>query len=162
MASVTESDVHEPPLTACKPSLSKPGDINSGTKKYHCLLPHIYPAQEGENLKALKTDAHFSSDMNDFLPLELLWSLKRQNQDAQGPPPGGTKLPQQKYHSPRDGGIGALKPPAGVWRHANRRDKLKHLVVAPPCICGAGKDISFLFDTVSSKGKTVTTKKVRP
>lgn len=143
------------PLSAVsKASKANPSD-RSGEAKKKCLLPHINPSHEG-NLVTLRTDAHSSSVTNSFLPVELLLSLKRHDQEVQGSPPGGTKIPSQ---SPGERGIRGVKPPpASVWTHANRRGKLKHLVKAPPCVCGAGKDISFLYDTVSSREQTTETK----
>lgn len=37
-------------------------------------------------------------------------------------------------------------PPANVWNYKQRRDKLKHLTDQALCFCGAGRDISFLYD----------------
>ena len=132
--------------TECKSS-SNFGEVNGRAKKNKCLLPQINPSHTGITPK---TGDNPSLTMNDFLPLELLLSLKHQKQEAS--PSGGWT----KFHP----GGGAVRPPAGMWSHANRRDRLKHLVDAPPCICGSGRDISFLYDTVHSKEKTLETKKV--
>ncbi len=160
MASVLAPDPPAPTLSVSKASRTNPDDLNVKMKN-HCLLPQIYTTQEAGNLKTPKTDAHSSAVMNDFLPLDLLLCLKHQNLEAQGTPPGGTKFPQEKpIKTPREVGLVAAKPPANAWSHLNRRDKLKHLLEAPPCICGAGKDISFLYDISSSKEKTISTDKV--
>jgi len=45
----------------------------------------------------------------------------------------------------QDGAV-PTRPPANMWNHSRRRARLRHLTDQPPCVCGAGRDISFLYD----------------
>jgi len=38
------------------------------------------------------------------------------------------------------------KPSANAWNYPNQREKRKNLMRSSPCVCGAGQDISFLYD----------------
>eukprot|EP00003_Mantamonas_plastica_P022296 TRINITY_DN375_c0_g1_i1.p1 TRINITY_DN375_c0_g1~~TRINITY_DN375_c0_g1_i1.p1 ORF type:complete len:548 (-),score=120.34 TRINITY_DN375_c0_g1_i1:993-2636(-) len=43
--------------------------------------------------------------------------------------------------------VGALRNrPANVWFSESGRNRLQHLLDNPPCTCGAGEDVSFLYD----------------
>ena len=125
----------------------------------NCLLPFIDP----------KSEAHPSPSAitNDLLPQDLLLSLKRQQGRALNPlspPRGATKFPPRhnlnispqtfSQNKPQASGTNVLnRPPANVWNYPHRRTRLKHLTEAPPCVCGAGKDISFLYDSVIVEGE---------
>ena len=129
------------------------------TATTHCLLPYIDPKSEAQPSPSAIT--------NDLLPQDLLLSLKRQQGRALNPlspPRGATKFPLR--HSlnlspqtfsqikPQPSGANILnRPPANVWNYPHRRTRLKHLTEAPPCVCGAGKDISFLYDTATVEGE---------
>ena len=120
------------------------------TANSNCLLPNIDPKSEAQPSPSAIT--------NDLLPQDLLLSLKRQQGRALNPlspPRGATKYPprhgklspQLKQQST---GTNILnRPPANVWNYPHRRTRLRHLTEAPPCVCGAGKDISFLYDSVT-------------
>ena len=133
----------------------------------NCLLPYIDPKSEAQPSPSAIT--------NDLLPQDLLFSLKRQQGRALNPlspPRGATKFPprhgyfspQSQSHSlakPQPVGPGTNivnRPPANVWNYPHRRNRLRHLTEAPPCVCGAGRDISFLYDSVSleQEGERVT------
>ena len=124
-----------------------------------CLLPYIDPSHGAMEIVKSEAQSSPSPLTNDFLPQALLLSLKRHgggriNGNSLSPPKGGTQLPVpgRCVPSPQAPSVQknvtnlSTKPPANVWNHPNRRAKLKHLIDAPPCICGAGKDISFLYD----------------
>ena len=42
--------------------------------------------------------------------------------------------------------MGVKTRPDSVWNFAGQRAKFHHLTTAPPCICGVGRDVSFLYD----------------
>ncbi|PAA74893.1 hypothetical protein BOX15_Mlig006576g2, partial [Macrostomum lignano] len=75
---------------------------------------------------------------NDYLPDEVIFSL------TQPPDFVGADLPSSVAR-PR-----ALPKPSNVWNYPKRREKLKHLTDSTICVCGAGKDISFLYDAPSA------------
>ena len=89
---------------------------------------------------------------NDYLPLELLVALKRQPQDECSPR-------KSKESTPR-GALSKVKRPDSMWQYSNRRGRLQHMVEAPPCVCGSGKDISFLYDNSLPETAKVQTNKV--
>ncbi|ESP04990.1 hypothetical protein LOTGIDRAFT_109702, partial [Lottia gigantea] len=78
-----------------------------------------------------------TSLQNDFLPDDVLFAL------TQPPPPRDKLGPAPKL---RNLNTSTSRPiPSNVWNY-KRRDKFKHLTNSTTCICGAGKDISFLYD----------------
>ena len=122
----------------------------------NCLLPYIDPKSEAQPSPSAVT--------NDLLPQDLLFSLKRQQGRALNPlspPQGVTKFPPRhvgnfsspqlsKQQPPVGPGTNIVnRPPANVWNYPHRRTRLRHLTEAPPCVCGAGRDISFLYDSAS-------------
>ncbi len=150
-----------PKLSRTPPAKKHPGSATQ------CLLPYIDPSLSGSMMSVVKSEAHPTSMHSDFLPADLLFTLKRQeNRSLQATPsgsskttsPGGAKLSFQTISSGLRG-VKPPKPPAKLWYYSNRRDRLKHLTDAHPCICGAGRDISFLYDNQSAE-KDNSTKKV--
>lgn len=135
---------------------------NSQSTAANCLLPYIDPKSEAQPSPSAVT--------NDLLPQELLLSLKRQQGRALNPlspPRGATKFPPrhvgnfspQSKPPPVGPGTNIVnRPPANVWNYPHRRTRLRHLTEAPPCVCGAGRDISFLYDSASpeQEGERVT------
>ena len=130
----------------------RPGSQPTAT---NCLLPYIDPKSEAQPSPS-------SAVTNDLLPQDLLLSLKRQQGRALNPlsppPRGATKFPPRHVGNlspqskPPPVGPGtniANRPPANVWNYPHRRTRLRHLTEAPPCVCGAGRDISFLYDSAS-------------
>ena len=123
----------------------------------NCLLPYIDPKSEAQPSPSAVT--------NDLLPQDLLLSLKRQQGRALNPlspPRGATKLPLrhvgnfslQSKPPPVGPGTNIVnRPPANVWNYPHRRTRLRHLTEAPPCVCGAGRDISFLYDSASPENE---------
>ena len=120
----------------------------------NCLLPYIDAMSEAQSSPFGITN----------IPQDLLLSLKRQQErtlNPLSPPRGAAKFPPRhgkfntKSHSSRakqpvGSGVNILnKPPANVWNYPQRRARLRHLTEAPPCVCGAGRDISFLYDSPS-------------
>jgi len=53
----------------------------------------------------------------------------------------------------------SIKRPDNLWNYSQQRDKLKFLINQPVCTCGAGKDISFLFDVQNARPKTADVSK---
>ncbi|XP_063422973.1 axonemal dynein light chain domain-containing protein 1-like isoform X3 [Mytilus trossulus] len=104
-------------------------------------------ATEDKQLPDLKTSGHGidrnkplpTSLMSDFIPEDVLFALTQPPpvKDQLGPP-SRTRNLNTSISYPRP-------PPNGVWNH-KRRERFKHLTENPPCICGAGQDISFLYD----------------
>lgn len=81
----------------------------------------------------------------DYVPKEVLFAL--------------TRVPSPKLAEPskKQADLEALIVPGrkrsgNVWYH-KRREKLKHLTDDTICICGAGRDISFLYDVPKSDKK---------
>lgn len=108
-----------------------------------CLLPFI----EGRKREATGT----KGVTNDFIPPDLLLSLKRFTGSDQTPPiKGSTTLPSSRRNPtlpPNNKQPPVLvRRPDSMWNYPNRRRKFKHLTNNTPCVCGAGKDISFLYD----------------
>lgn len=147
------SDVSPIPIPKCP----NPKELTASSKK-KCLLPLIEPSLSGNSMSIVKkTDT--SPTGNDFLPPDLLFALKRQDNTSMGPsPPRGRKSikPLSPSTTPRSGQARTIRPPAQVWGHPNRRERFKHLTDAPPCICGSGKDISFLYDSAPKDKKQET------
>lgn len=135
-----------------------PRELNTSRNK--CLLPLIEPSHSGAMVTMLKSKAQPTSMTDDFLPSDLLFALKRQDHSTfQTSPRRGSKL-SSSFSSPRDsqqGGFKSTKGSARLWNYPTRRERLRHLTEAPPCICGAGRDISFLYDSLH-KDETEDTK----
>ncbi len=132
-----------------------PREVN--TSRNQCLLPLI---ESSTRVSLVKSDAQPTSVTNDFLPSDLLFSLKRMdNTGIQSTPRARTPLSSASPQStPSGGGTGGgaarmLRAPANVWNSPRNRGKLKHLTDAPPCVCGAGRDISFLYDSAPAEKK---------
>lgn len=98
----------------------------------------------------LDRDKTFLTGMNDFIPEDILNSLTQHpvppSREQLGPSSKHKKLKPLEITPP------ARRRPANVWNFPRGREKLKHLAEQPPCVCGAGRDISFLYDaTVPDK-----------
>ena len=143
------SEPPPPPPPTCDPP-HKNATGNPGNTESQCLLPYIDPANSGSLMSVVKSETHPIFTTNDFLPSDLLLALKRQ--DNINSPCVGTKFPSPSSKS--------HKPPANMWNYQSRRNRLKHLTDAPPCVCGAGRDISFLYD-YASNGRQDDSDKVR-
>ncbi|XP_032220070.1 axonemal dynein light chain domain-containing protein 1 [Nematostella vectensis] len=111
-----------------------------------------------ESQQFLEKDQTFITAGSDFIPMDILNSLTQipapPTREQLGPPSKHKKLRpiEQNGSSP------ARHRPANVWNYPKGREKLKHLVEQPPCLCGAGKDISFLYDAVQEKQSPEVTK----
>ncbi|XP_067017246.1 axonemal dynein light chain domain-containing protein 1-like isoform X2 [Acropora muricata] len=128
------------------------------TSSSSCVLPILErgktqmevvdPDDRGDILDRDKT---FLTGMNDFIPDDILNSLTQRpvppSREQLGPPSKHKKLKPLEVTPP------AHRRPANVWNFPNGREKLKHLADQPPCLCGAGRDISFLYDAGSSGRK---------
>ena len=152
MASVAvRSEPPTPPPTALSAASRTYREERRDTLKHaQSLLPPISPLSD--QTQGNRSGAH--AEGNDFLPMELLVALKRKPQESF---PTGRN---QASMSPR-GDVSKVKRPDSVWQYSSRRSRLKHIVDAPPCVCGSGKDISFLYDKSSPEEPKVEAKKVR-
>lgn len=165
---MASSALAEPPPTP-PPTMQDGFSPNSGgspiprevnTSRNQCLLPLI---ESSGMVSLVKSDAQPTSVTNDFLPSDLLFSLKRMdNTGIQSTPRARTPIsPASPRSTPSGGGVGSggsggggartLRAPANVWNSPRNRGKLKHLTDAPPCVCGAGRDISFLYDSAPTE-----------
>ena len=145
---------HSPAQTGALMVSQRPSSQPTAT---NCLLPYIDPKSEAQPSPSAVT--------NDLLPQDLLLSLKRQQGRALNPlspPRGATKFPSrhvgnfspQSKPPPVGPGTNIVnRPPANVWNYPHRRTRLRHLTEAPPCVCGAGRDISFLYDSASPENE---------
>ncbi|XP_033732804.1 axonemal dynein light chain domain-containing protein 1-like isoform X2 [Pecten maximus] len=99
------------------------------------LLPEL---RNSEN-KVDRTKPLPTSLQSDFLPEDVLFALTQ-------PPPIRDQLgPPNRARNLNTTSIQTRPPPASVWGH-KRRERFKHLTENTPCVCGAGNDISFLYD----------------
>ncbi|KAI0239999.1 Axonemal dynein light chain domain-containing protein 1 [Lamellibrachia satsuma] len=87
-----------------------------------------------------------TSLQSDFIPAELLLALTEIS------PPQEQLGPTSKQK--RSPSTVMKKSPANMWNFPTRRSKYKHLTDSTPCICGAGQDISFLYDVPGDQGKS--------
>lgn len=122
------------------------------TSRNNCLLPII---ESSGTLSKAET----KPITNDFLPPDLLLALKRHEGTGEKPYTPHMRPSLSPRESQLTANVRNIKPPAKLWGYASRRTRLKHLTNAPPCICGAGKDISFLYD--SPREKKQDSKQVR-
>lgn len=169
--------------TAVKPSESphiSPGESSRASRAKNKLAktpssPCILPILEGEKSQVdelrrdlmdsggrsdiLDRDKTFLTGMNDFIPDDILNSLTQKpippSREQLGPPTKHKKLKPLEITPP------ARRRPANVWNFPKGREKFKHLTEQAPCVCGAGRDISFLYDATvpgsDSPGKSLVT-----
>ncbi|XP_059177935.1 axonemal dynein light chain domain-containing protein 1-like isoform X2 [Physella acuta] len=103
------------------------------------ILPELRSSASIDKRKPLPT-----SLQSDFIPEDILFALTQ-------PPPSKNKLGPVTLTRNLNTSNGLSRPPpANVWNH-KRKERLKHLVENTPCACGAGKDISFLYDVPQPK-----------
>ncbi|XP_052721411.1 axonemal dynein light chain domain-containing protein 1-like isoform X4 [Crassostrea angulata] len=80
-----------------------------------------------------------TSLQSDFIPEDVLFALTQ-------PPPVREQLgPPTRNRNLNVTTVPSRAPPSNLWSH-KRRERFKHLTENTPCICGAGSDISFLYD----------------
>ncbi|PVD21951.1 hypothetical protein C0Q70_17754 [Pomacea canaliculata] len=97
-------------------------------------LPQLRSSMVVDRTKPLPT-----SLQSDFIPEDILFALTQ-------PPPARDKLgPPTRYRNLNTSLVPARPPAANVWSH-KRREQFQHLMESTTCICGAGRDISFLYD----------------
>ncbi|KAK7095467.1 axonemal dynein light chain domain-containing protein 1-like [Littorina saxatilis] len=97
-------------------------------------LPQLRGTMEIDRSKPLPT-----SLQSDFIPDDVLFAL------TQPPIPRDKLGPPSRVRNLATSIALGRAPPANLWSH-KRRDKFKHLLDTTACSCGAGKDISFLYD----------------
>ncbi|XP_065830228.1 axonemal dynein light chain domain-containing protein 1-like [Oscarella lobularis] len=98
------------------------------------LIEGIREAEEnGELLAAVEAvQQQEQHSKQDFLPPQILDALRK------------TSKRNPKMQSKKMSGC---PPPSNLWNYPQVRSKLKHLTEQPPSLSGAGKDISFLYDS---------------
>ncbi len=135
---------YSPPLQPRSPPRrsSSGGSGGGGT----CVLPYIDSSRSGalvKNMEERKTTPPSFGTTNDFLPPELVLTLRQQGVVPEAPPRGGSRLPTRRLQPKSPGVDGTTpplsRPPANVWNHSGRRGRLRYLTDHPPCICGAGR-----------------------
>ncbi|XP_067942118.1 axonemal dynein light chain domain-containing protein 1-like [Watersipora subatra] len=92
------------------------------------------------DIRKSKTAMEVAHTHNDFLPDEVMMALTQPSELV-----SKTLIPTREK-ALAISTAASRKPPANVWNHKSRRDKLKHLTDQAVCFCGAGRDISFLYD----------------
>ncbi|KAL5483818.1 hypothetical protein EMCRGX_G020233 [Ephydatia muelleri] len=113
----------------------RPGTQTAKEKRAGCILPYIDSFKSPVPAGSLPAA--------DCLPQELLLSLKRQR-GADPALKGKSLALASRAPSPT---APSTHPPANVWHYPKRWRRLKHLTDHTPCVCGAGRDISFLYDS---------------
>ncbi|XP_064649134.1 axonemal dynein light chain domain-containing protein 1-like isoform X2 [Lineus longissimus] len=81
-----------------------------------------------------------TSLQSDFIPQDVLMSL------TMPAPPAEQLGPPSRYRNLNTSSGPVKKRASNVWNYRGQREKLKHLTENTICVCGAGKDISFLYD----------------
>lgn len=135
-----------------------PSTAHELTAASGCLLPFI----EGKKKEATDT----RGVVNDFIPPDLILSLKRFTGSEASPSKGSAALlpPSKKNptlpanNKPVMNEISKslydlrlvlqspvlVRRPDNLWNHPNRRRKFKHLTSNTPCVCGAGKWVALI------------------
>ncbi|CAI9718534.1 Hypothetical predicted protein [Octopus vulgaris] len=80
---------------------------------------------------------------NYYLPQEIVFALSKLDQ----PPDESPSKPLTNAHDIKNLTGSTRRRPENVWSY-KRREKYKHLTDSTVCICGSGKDISFLYDAL--------------
>ncbi|XP_056012057.1 axonemal dynein light chain domain-containing protein 1-like isoform X3 [Ostrea edulis] len=97
------------------------------------------PELRNSNNALDKTKPLPTSLQSDFIPEDVLFALTQ-------PPPVRDQLgPPTRARNLNVTTVPTRAPPSNLWSH-KRRERFKHLTENTPCICGAGSDISFLYD----------------
>ncbi|XP_062611821.1 axonemal dynein light chain domain-containing protein 1-like isoform X3 [Saccostrea cucullata] len=97
------------------------------------------PELRNSNNALDKTKPLPTSLQSDFIPEDVLFALTQ-------PPPVRDQLgPPTRTRNLNVSNVPSRAPPSNLWSH-KRRERFKHLTENTPCICGAGSDISFLYD----------------
>ncbi|KAK3088891.1 hypothetical protein FSP39_025040 [Pinctada imbricata] len=106
------------------------------------ILPEIRSSTNAiDKTKPLPT-----SLQSDFIPEDVLFALTQ-------PPPAKDQLgPPTRSRNLNTSMVQARAPPQNLWNH-KRRERFKHLTENTPCLCGAGSDISFLYDVPQPEKK---------
>ncbi|ELU17826.1 hypothetical protein CAPTEDRAFT_221957 [Capitella teleta] len=97
-----------------------------------------------------------TSLQSDFLPEDVLLAL------TQPAPPSDKLGPSHRHRNLHVSEAFGRKPPSNVWNFPKGRERLGHLTKATPCVCGAGQDISFLYDVPKKEGETAKPNKHDP
>lgn len=153
-ASRTKNKLAKTPSTPCVLPILEGGKPYTEEKRHEIV-------DLGGRSDILDRDKTFLIGINDFIPDDILNSLTQNptppSREQLGPPTKHKKLKPLEITPP------ARRRPANVWNFPKGREKFKHLTQQPPCVCGAGRDISFLYDatmpektSLDSAGKTLS------
>ncbi|XP_071115667.1 axonemal dynein light chain domain-containing protein 1-like [Haliotis cracherodii] len=112
------------------------------------VLPNLRSSTSVDKTKPLPT-----SLQSDFLPEDVLFALTQAPvlKDQLGPP--------SRHRNLNTSSVQGRQRPANVW-HFQRRDRFKHLTENTACTCGAGRDISFLYDVPQTKATAERPEKI--
>ncbi|KAL5011861.1 hypothetical protein ScPMuIL_010412 [Solemya velum] len=94
-----------------------------------------------------------TSNQSDFLPEDVLFAL------TQAVPARDVLGPISRTRNLNTSTTQVRKNPSNVWSY-KRKERFKHLTENIPCICGAGRDISFLYDVPKSDNKVDKPEKI--
>lgn len=97
-------------------------------------LPQLRNSMMLDKTKPLPT-----SLQSDFIPDDVLFAL------TQPPIPRDKLGPPSRVRNLNTSMALGRAPAANLWSH-KRREKFKHLLNSTACSCGAGSDVSFLYD----------------
>ncbi|XP_065647540.1 axonemal dynein light chain domain-containing protein 1 isoform X3 [Hydra vulgaris] len=100
-------------------------------KNYMDSILHEDPTSKNSNKRKQTLPPINNDKIFDYLPESILATLTHRNKKYENLGPIN-----KTYKAKVD----------NVWNHEKSRAKIKHLIEQPFCICGAGKDISFLVD----------------
>ncbi|XP_060065790.1 axonemal dynein light chain domain-containing protein 1-like [Ylistrum balloti] len=117
------------------------GGPSYGTPRGQEMVPKegLLPELKNSENQVDRTKPLPTSLQSDFLPEDVLFALTQ-------PPPVRDQLgPPNRARNLSTTSVQTRPPPASVWGH-KRRERFKHLTENTPCVCGAGNDISFLYD----------------
>jgi len=115
------------------------------------------PAKTTKNL--VETVEHFKSVKADHVPAGIVKTLNLANSKVSNK---SGKSPLKTVKVPIADGKEAthavVPRPDNVWNYPKQRSTLQHLTKNTPCFCGAGRDISFLYDAkvIDNRSKPLT------
>ncbi|XP_074655207.1 axonemal dynein light chain domain-containing protein 1-like [Tubulanus polymorphus] len=146
--STAEVSVHYSSIQSSSQSrVSQPSTPKSNSRSATNSATVALPALKQQDLDTTKPLP--TSLQSDFIPEDVLKALTQPTTRGEilGPP--------SRYRNLATTNVASRKPPANVWSHPKRRERFKHLTENTVCICGAGKDISFLYDVPPNKNKPI-------
>ena len=107
-------------------------------QQQNCIVPYIGDV----NNQQTQTQKN-ATKFNKCVPDDLILALKQAEQQREYIGPSGKKDTALKL---RPVVPSIIRKPDNAWHFETQRDKFKFLTEQPICSCGAGRDISFLYD----------------